>query len=257
MHVAVSAHQNAHGEFEAPTRPRARTLDSEMPPEPRTLSDIARLRAAQDSMNPVRVPVSQTEPPLPITPWRRTFTTAALVIMVAGGAVGIVASLRLRTSSPAARNATEEQAAPAVAAAPVYNTAPAVHPTPPPVPRPAASAVSVTPYSISIDTLPPERVAAAPVSRPAPSGTAARPRDPISTLAPTTAPVPPPAPAPSPAPAVVYRNKTEEPAPRRSAASITNDTQDEPAARAPAPATSDLPAAKTESEAWITEERRF
>ena len=53
------------------------------------------LRATQDSFNPVRVPARSSRRPLSL--WTRAWETAALVIVVAGGALGIVASLRGRT----------------------------------------------------------------------------------------------------------------------------------------------------------------
>jgi hypothetical protein len=181
----------------------------------------------------------------------------ALVIVVAGGAIGIVTSLRARTLSAArARNeaaraaqisperGAEAKDAPnrgAPAAAPVFAAPSPVAPAAATNRGAAASTgnaeaspIASSPGALSVRPLPtaviyrtPESLAVSPPSAPSAAPAHAR----------RTKPKPAEA-TPNPA---VTRWRTEE--------SVQEPT--------PAPATTDVPEKKGESEAWVTEERRF
>jgi hypothetical protein len=248
-------------EFDAPTRPRARRDDSEAPAEPRASVSLPAHRGAQDSFQPVRVPAqTQTVRP-PLSLWTRAWATTALVIVVAGGAIGIVAGLRLRTfglgerspqtdGSPAVavqdalEHRTETKGVPNKAAAPA---AAAAFTAPSPLAPVQAANRNVATVTSAVDTLPiasspgpmtvraspsvvsfrtPESLAISPVAQPSAQALPVpRHPKPTPTIAPTTARTRPP---------------------------------DESAhVPTPAPAPSDPPETKGESEAWVTEERRF
>jgi hypothetical protein len=244
------------GEFEGPTRPRAGTLaDSEAPFEVR-VSVTGAPRAPQDSFHPVRVAVRSSRPQLSL--WTRAWATTALVIVVAGGAVGIVASLRARALISGMRNAddpshggvaaqlgpergatvTEVGAKGMPAAAAGYTAHPPALPGQT-APRNGASATPVV-------ELPPGSSASSTALRPAPSGVAYRTLDSLA-----VSPPPPTAMAPAP----TRRPKPAEAGPRWMTTRGMRDETKEPT-KTP-PATSDTPETKGESEAWVTEERRF
>jgi hypothetical protein len=239
-------------DFEAPTHPRSYTVSDSEPPTALRPSESMRLQEVQDSMNPVRVPPRTVHPPLPL--WKRAWTTAALVIMVAGGAVGIVAGLRGRVFFAGHRANPRDRAPVAVAAAPAITAPPPAVPAPP-VPRATASAIAPSALPpVAVDALPvalppglpsiaspPPRSSANAASNPSSNVAAARPREtPTTSVKSTVAATPWP------------RPKDEEPAARPAA------PREEAAPHPPpAPTTSDLPGTKGESEAWITEERRF
>lgn len=244
-------------EFETTTRPRGRTIDDSEAPPPDSLA--AALHTTQDSFYPVRVPVRSSRPPMSL--WTRTWATAALVIVVGGGAVGIVASLRASTLATGRSAPDQSKAAVAVplpehkaerggigikalpAAAPGYAT------LSPPLP---ASAMRVAPAPAPGSLGPACETSALSTSpviaRPAASA-------PFRTLDSLALSPPPASPAPPAAPALQRRPKPAETVPRSSSASLQTDDGKERAAEAPG--TSDLPGTKGESEAWITEERRF
>ena len=244
------------GELYMLTRPRGGTIyDSEAPPDAR---DAVPLSATQDSFYPVRVPARSTRPPMSL--WTRAWATAALVIVMVGGAIGIVGSLRGRMLSSAPSGPDESNAAATVAppkqkapatgigvkalptAAPAFAT---------PAPPPPASAMRVASASAPGSLGPAGETSALSTSpvvvRPARS-VAFRTLDSLA-VSPKPAPSPPAAPLPQ------RRPKPAETGPRSSSASPELD--DGKVRSTEAPGTSDLPGTKGESEAWITEERRF
>jgi hypothetical protein len=243
-----------------PTRPRGRTIDDSEVPSPDSLA--AALHITQDSFHPVRVPVRSSLPPMSL--WTRTWATAALVIVVGGGAIGIVASLRASTLATGRSAPDQSNAAAAVpvpeqehkaerggigikglpAAAPGYAT------TSPPLPgsamrvasSPAPGSLGPTGETSALSTSPV-------IARPAAS-VPFRTLDSLAVSPPPASPAPPVA-----APLPQRRSKPAETVPRSSSASLLPDDGKERSAEAPG--TSDLPGTKAESEAWITEERRF
>ena len=254
---------NAHeGEFDHPTHPRRHTLaESESPSESRISLSGPVVRTTQDSFNPVRVPARSLRPSLSL--WTRAWATVALVIVVAGGAVGIVASLRGRTFAPNWRSTQKDRPAAAAAqqppargpegdekrasmpaAAPGYTAPPPVAP-PPGATRAAVSSASVPPGAKQETSTSSTGVATPP--RPSPGPTIYRTTESLA--------VSPPVALPSSAPTHSRRAKPTESAPRSAARHSLSD--EAPKASTPAPATSALPETKGESEAWITEERRF
>lgn len=248
-------------ESEPPTQPRGRTLaDSDAPLEPPVGSIGSAYLTAQDSFLPVRVPVRTGRPPLSL--WTRAWATVGLVIVVGAGAGGIVASLRARTLVPGGRDAPSARSRAAVAAqnapqrgieakqstratpaaAPGLTAPPPALPSlmayrngassvgsldvPPIASSPGAVSARASPTAVAFRT--PESLAISPPVAPSGGGTAlalARRPKPTETASPPII-VPPP--------------------PKESAHSPT-----------PAPATSDSSETKGESEAWVTEERRF
>lgn len=252
-------------DFDAPTHPRSYTVSDSEPPTALRPSESMKLQETQDSINPVRVPARTVHPPPPL--WKRAWTTAALVIVIAGGAVGIAASLRGRVFFAGTRATPRDRAPVAVAAAPAHAAPPPAVPVPP-VPRATASAIAPSALPpVAVDALPvalppglpsiaspPPRsasnVAASPVPNAAPipasNAVAARPREAQGTAHKSAI-------AATPWP----RQKDEEPAPRATAAPREEAVPHPPPHPPPAPTTSDLPGTKGESEAWITEERRF
>lgn len=240
-------------DFEAPTHPRSYTVSDSEPPTALRPSESMRLPEVQDSMNPVRVPPRTVHPPLPL--WKRAWTTAALVIMIAGGAVGIVAGLRGRVFFAGPRSNPRDRAPAAVAAAPAIAAPPPAVPAPP-VPRATASAIAPSALPpVAVDALPVALPPGLPsIASPPPrssSTAASNPGSNVAAVRPRETPV---APAKSPVAATPWpRSKEDDPAPRPTAS-----PREEPAPHPPpAPTTSDLPGTKSESEAWITEERRF
>ena len=247
-------------ESELPTRPRGRTIaDSEAPAEPLARVSVPPYRAMQDSIHPVRVPARTVRPPVSL--WKRMWGTTAVVIVVAGGAVGIVGSLRARTlaagrdtrgdGSPAdlaAQSASERGVA---AMEPVHGAvAPSAAPglaAPPPLPAPFASRNAAAPILAVV--APP--VGSSPGHAPARSSASA-----VGFRTPESLAAWPPV-APSNAPSLPRRSKPLD----ETAAPLPLETEPPPQAPAlmpaPAPAASDPPDAKGESEAWVTEERRF
>jgi hypothetical protein len=237
-------------ESEAPTRPRARTIgDSELPAEPRPSVSTPALRPPQDSFHPVRVPPRTVRPPLSL--WTRAWGTAALVIVVAGGAIGIVTSLRARTligaraerdAARAAQSANEPSKRAAPAAAPGLVAPPPVAPAPAVNRSPAAPAIAETSPTASSQGAPPAHAPPAAVVYRTPESLAVSP--------PLT---------PSAAPALSRRTKPTDGAANSPAKPtvkkwLPDESAQEPT---PAPATTDTPEKKGESEAWVTEERRF
>src|SRR5689334_7721545 len=127
------------GESEPPTRPRGRTItDSELPADSRPSVNVPAFRAMQDSIHPVRVPARTVRPPLSL--WTRAWATMALVIVVAGGAIGIVTCLRARTLA-VDRNERDDRspAASGVPSAAAPAAAPVVAAPPPSAPSSSAS----------------------------------------------------------------------------------------------------------------------
>jgi hypothetical protein len=245
------------GEFEMPTRPRGRTIDDSEAPPPDSLA--VALGTTQDSLHPVRVASRSSRPPMSL--WMRAWATAALVIVMVGGAIGIVASLRARTLTSAPSAPDDSKAAAAVplpehkaegvgigikglpAAAPGFAT-PA-----PPLPASAMRVASSPPSGSLAPAGETSVLSTSPVIvRPA----ASVPFRTLDSLA-----VSPPAPSPPPAAihALAHRPKPAETVPRSSNANSAPD--DGKGRSTEAPGTSDLPGTKGESEAWITEERRF
>jgi hypothetical protein len=238
-------------DFDAPTHPRSYTVSDSEPPTALRPSESMRLKEAQDSIHPVRVPPRTVHPPPPL--WKRAWATAALVIMIAGGAVGIVTGLRGRVFFAGAR--PNPRGPVAVAAAPAHAAPPPAAPVPP-VPRATASAIAPSSLPpVAVDALPvalppvlpsiaspPPRASSTPAVSPVPNTVASRPREtPATPPKSTTAATPLP------------RPKDDEPPARPNAAPREEAAPHPP----PAPTTSDLPGTKSESEAWITEERRF
>jgi len=255
---------NAHdGEFDHPTHPRRQAIaESESVSESRISLSGPVVRTTQDSFNPVRVPARSLRPSVSL--WTRAWATVALVIVVAGGAVGIVASLRGRTFAPNWRGAQKDrpsavaaQQAPArgpegdekraamPAAAPGYTAPPPVAP-PPGAPRGAASPASAPPAAPQ-ETSASSSVAATP-GRATPGPTIYRTTESLAVSPPVALPSSAPPPQPR-------RAKPTETTPRSATRPPLSD--EAPKASTPAPATSALPETKGESEAWITEERRF
>jgi len=252
-----SAHE---GEFDHPTHPRRHSI-AESESEGRISLSGPVLRTTQDSFNPVRVPARSLRPSL--TLWTRAWATVALVIVVAGGAVGIVASLRGRTFAPNWRGTQKDrppaaaaQQAPArgpegdekrasmPAAAPGYTAPPPVAP-PPGAPRGAVSSASAPPAAQQEKSTSSAGAAMPPRASPGP----------IIYRTTESLAVSPPVALPSSAPTHARRAKPTESAPR--SATRPPQSDEAPKASTPAPATSALPETKGESDAWITEERRF
>jgi hypothetical protein len=211
------------------------------------------LYAPQDSFHPVRVSARSVRPPL--SSWTRTWGTVALVIVLAGGAIGVVTSLRARTLSAArlrndaaraaqisSERATEAKDAPnrgAPAAAPVFAA-------PTPVAPAAAANRSAAASAANAEAAPTASLHAAPSVRPSPTAVIYR--------TPESLAVSPPS-APSAAPAHARRTKPADAPPKPAVTKWrTEESVQEPT---PAPATPDVPEKKGESEAWVTEERRF
>jgi hypothetical protein len=243
-------------EFEMPTRPRGRTIDESEAPPPDSLA--AALHSTRDSFHPVRVPARSSRPPMSL--WTRAWGTAALVIVVGGGAIGIVASLRA-SALMTGRSAPDQSKAAAAAPLPEHRAtraslgmkalpaaAPGLAPPAPPLP---ASAMRVASSQAS-GSLGPVGETSALSASPRPAASV-----PFRTLD-SLAVSPPPVPSAPPVAivaAVQHRLKPAETASRSSRASLVSDDGKERSAEAPG--TSDLPGTKAESEAWITEERRF
>jgi hypothetical protein len=238
-----------------PTRPRGRIIDDSEVPPPDSLA--AALHTTQDSFHPVRVPVRSSRPPMSL--WTRAWATAALVIVVGGGAVGIVASLRASTLATG-RSAPDQSKAAAAVPAPEHKAGRAsigIKALPTAAPGFATPAPPLPASAMRVASLP------APGSLGPAGETSALPTSPVIARPAANVPVrtldslvvsPPPAP-PAAAPALQRRPKPAEAVPRSSSASLPPD--DGKARSAEAPGTSDLPGTKGESEAWITEERRF
>jgi hypothetical protein len=250
-------------EFDHPTHPRRNTIgESESPSESRISVNGPVLRATQDSFNPVRVAARSLRPSLSL--WTRAWATVALVIVVAGGAVGIVAGLRGRTFGSGWRSAPKDRsnavAAPqasalgvdghpkraAVPAAAAGYTAPPIAP-PQAAPRGAASSTSA---SVPSPAAQGETSTAAPVAA-APSRVSP---GPVSYRTTESLAISPPA-GHSSAASPSRRAKPTENEPRSISRPTLSD--EAPKASTPAPTTSAAPETKGESEAWVTEERRF
>ena len=250
------------GEFDHPTNPRRQTIaDSAAPSESRISVNGPVLHAPLDSFNPVRVPARGSRPSLAL--WTQAWATVALVIVVAGGAVGIVSGLRGRNLGPGWRSAQKDQpstsAAPqaprsaegaekrAAPAAATGYTAPHPVAPPPSASRGASSSASAsaTPVVVVQET---STVSSGAAARPSPSPTIYRTTESLA--------VSPPAGQPSGAsPSHARRPKAAEAELR--AVTRPPPTDEAPKASTPAPTPSDPPEAKGESEAWVTEERRF
>jgi hypothetical protein len=197
------------------------------------------LRTTQDSLYPVRVPVRSVRPPLSL--WARAWATVALVIAVAGGAIGIVAGLRARTLGSDDRSAPGDRPPPAAGAqvSPDHSVAA----------KEAAVRVAM-PAAAPGFTAPPPLAPVQGVSRSAASSSAVAFRTPES-----LAVSPPLAPASGAALSFSKRPKAAEAAPPTIA--IPRPPAESAPAPAPAPATSDAPETQGASEAWVTEERGF
>jgi len=218
------------GESEPPTRPRGRTIsDSESPAEPRVSVSTPAFRAAQDSFHPVRVPPRTVRPPMSL--WARTWGTVALVIIVGGGAIGIVSSLRAR-KLVAARDAQVDGwlAAPSSV-----------------VPLPVATRSAASPSEV-VQAAPLESSTGELAARPSPSAVVFRTTDSLAVSPPVVA---------SSAPPLPRRSKPQvetATAPPTEAQALSEQPANPPT---PEPTTSDPPETKEESEVWVTEERRF
>jgi hypothetical protein len=248
-------------EFDAPTRPRGRTLlDSEAPADPHASLNVPALRTTQDSFHPVRVPARSTRPPLSL--WKRAWATVALVIVVAGGAIGIVASLRAHTLGTGERGVASDGSRLAGAAGSAEHGGD--------IGEPAAHAGM--PAAAAGFTAPPPLAPLQGASHGTASSIAAFPGAPIASLA-SAVPAPasprivafqtpeslavaaPLAPASGVPLALSKRTKPAEPAlPALAVPLPSNESANAPT---PAPATSDAPETQGASEAWVTEERRF
>jgi hypothetical protein len=243
-------HAAAHeGDFDHPTHPRRHTIaDSESPSESRISVNGPVIRLTQDSFNPVRVPARSVRPSLSL--WTRAWATVALVIVVAGGAVGIVASLRGRTFGPGWRSAPKDRSN---AAAGPQASAPGVERDDKRAAMPAAAPGYAAPPPVA--PLPPAQRETSNAS----SGPAAPVHvspGPVNYRTTESLAVSPPVLHPSsPSPSHSRRAKPTETEPR----SIPRPTLSDEATKAstPAPTTSAAPETKGESEAWVTEERRF
>ena len=111
----VDGEHASEGEFEAATRPRGRTIaDPEEVLARRPRVSTRAHRTTQDSFNPVRVAARTVPPPLSL--WTRAWVTAAFIIVVAGGAIGIVTSLSTRTLVQSGRAAEADRSSAAVPA---------------------------------------------------------------------------------------------------------------------------------------------
>ena len=253
------------GEFDHPTNPRRETItNSESPSsESRISVNGPVLRAPLDSFNPVRVPPRSGRPSLAL--WTQAWATVALVIVVAGSAVGIVSGLRGRTLGPGWRSAQKDrpsasaaQQAPRGAEGDEKRAVPAAAPgytAPHPVAAPQSASRSASLPAPASAT----PVVAAQETSTVSSGAAAPPRaSPAPTMYRTTESlaISPPAGQPSGAsPSHARRPKAAETEPR--SAKRPPPTDEAPKASTPAPTISDPPEAKGESDAWVTEERRF
>ena len=247
-------------EFEGPTRPGARTVgDSELSAEPQESVSAPPLLAAQDSLHPVRVPARSLRP---LSLWTRGWATSALVIVVAGGAIGIVASLRTRTIVPIGRGASKVLSHSAAAAqkAPARGVqateiatradqpaaAPGITAPSPLAPLQAANRSAASPVS-AVEAPPMGSSPGAASARASPSAVAFR--------TPESLAVSPGAPPTGAARTLPRRPKPAQPTPPSMAIPLPSDESVH--APTPAPATSDTPQKKGESEDWVTEERRF
>jgi hypothetical protein len=246
------------GESEPPTRPRGRTItDSELPTELHVSVSTPALCTPQDSLHPVRVSARTVRPPLSL--WTRAWATMALVIVVAGGAIGIVTSLRVRTLGTARGARGDGSQAASAQRAPEHGVeakeaakgmGPAAVPgfaAPPPlVPSPALSRSAASPV---------ESVAAPPIES-SPGTAAVRASASAGVFrTPESLAVSLPG-APSAAPSLSRRTKPTEitTPPQMEMKRPPEESAHEPT---PAPAASATPETKGESEAWVTEERRF
>jgi hypothetical protein len=249
------------GESEAPTRPRGRTIaDSEEPALPHATVSTPAHRTTQDSFNPVRVVARSVRPPLSL--WARVWVTAALVIVVGGGAIGVVTSLRARTLGAAGRAARNDRTRAANAAqsasdrgigaaeAPTKIVVPAAVPglaAPPPA-LPAQATVRNAVCSASAVEAPPTGSSSGAASaRASPNAVAFRTPESLA-ISPSTASSSAVAPSRRTKPAGI----TTPPA-----VNIPTPPDESEQVPTPVPAASDAPETKGESEAWVTEERRF
>jgi hypothetical protein len=270
--ILVTAHD---GEFEHPAHPRHYTIaDAELPSsESRISVNDPALRAVQDSFNPVRVPPHTVRPQLSL--WTRAWGTVAFVIVVAGAAVGIVAGMRGRTFGPAwrtaqkdrpAQNAAQPEAktgaegastAAVPAAAPGHTAPPPAapgHTAPPPVaPAPGTGRA---PAPSALESGPPVVVRQEPSTASAASATSVRPLPrPVAYRTTESLAVSPPVTHPSGTPPSVPRRP--KPVDSETRSSRRAPPRDE-ATESPTPSSApDAPEPKGESEAWVTEERRF
>lgn len=243
------------GESEPPTYPRGRTLsDSEERAAPRE-SMMSLQRSTQDSFNPVRVSARPTRTSLSL--WISAWATVALVIVVAGSAIGIVTTLRARASGSAARNAQSDRARAATAAqsAPergVEATEPSARLA---VPAPGLAAPSPTAPIAATNRGSVSSTGAIEAS--SGSSTLPVPASPSAAVfrTPESLAISPPAP-PSAAVAPSRRPKPIDVTTRRLVV-IRPPVEESVHVPTPAPAASETPETKGESEAWVTEERRF
>jgi len=276
------------GEFEMPTRPDGRMIDeseaptnarasgnvqlprviqesfdpddpmideSEAPTKARPPRNAPLPRVTQDSLNPVRIAPRSVRPPLSL--WKLAWATAALVIVVAGGAVGIVASLRMRLPGAGRREAQSDSSRGVVAPprAPARGMEVVEVSTRTATPAAGFSAPSpVAPVqTANCSAAPPVSATAAPSAAPSTVSIPAR-ASPSAVLYRTPESLAVSQRVPNAVPLPARRPKPTEPGVRSAA---TPSSSEESAPPTAAPSKSDVLETKGESEAWVTEERRF
>jgi len=251
----TKARAPGNGPSAGPDDPDGRTIDeSEAPTKARPPRNAPLPRVTQDSLNPVRVAPRSVRPPLSL--WKLAWATAALVV-VAGGAVGIVASLRMRLPGAGRREAQSDSSRGVVAP-----------------PRAPARGMEVVEVSTRMATPAAGFSAPSPVAPVQTANCSAAPAV-SATAAPSAAPATVSIPARASPSAVPYRTpeslavsqrvpnavplparrpKPTEPGVRSAVAPPSSEESAPPTA---APSKSDVSETKGESEAWVTEERRF